>query len=183
MRKYNISICGRYIQEHRKVHSADREQEINRYDVDPGYDLYTVSAWRNQVQAANGGVGIIIRKEASKSLINIKRVTNRIMIANFQSNLVLTSIVTYAPCQYEDEVVKNTFYEKLRTTIEHVPSHILLIILSDMNARMGPEDVQYTYNTSTNNNGSRLIEMMEEYQLTHNLEKNEESYGPGCHHI
>ena len=34
-----------------------------------------------------------------------------------------------------------------------------------MNARMGPEDVQYTYNTSTNNNGSRLIEMMEEYQL------------------
>ena len=69
MRKYNISICG--IQEHRKVHSVDREQEINRYDVHPGYDLYTVSAWINQVQAANGGVGIIIRKEASKSLINI----------------------------------------------------------------------------------------------------------------
>ena len=60
MRKYNISICG--IQEHRKVHSADREQEINRYDVDPGYDLYTVSAWRNQLQAANGRVGIIISK-------------------------------------------------------------------------------------------------------------------------
>ena len=53
MRKYNISICG--IQEYRKVHSADREQEINRYDVDPGYDLYIVSA-------ANGGVGIIISK-------------------------------------------------------------------------------------------------------------------------
>ena len=34
-----------------------------------------------------------------------------------------------------------------------------------MNARMGPENVQYTYNTSKNNNGSRLIEMMEKYQL------------------
>ena len=45
MRKYNISIC--HIQEHRKVQSADREQEINPYDVDPGYDLYTVSSWRN----------------------------------------------------------------------------------------------------------------------------------------
>ena len=160
MRKYNISIFG--IQEHRKVHSVDREQEINRYDVDPGYDLYTVSAWRNQVQAANGGVGIIISKEASKSLINIKRVTNRIMIDNFQSNQVLTTIVTYAPCEYEDEVVKNTFYEQLRTTIEQVSFHNCLIILSDMNARMGPEDVKYTYNTSTNNNGIRLIEMMEE---------------------
>ena len=81
MRKYTISICG--IQEHRKVHSIDREQEINWYDIDPGYNLYTISAWRNQVQAENGGVGIIISKEASKSLINIKRVTNRIMIANF----------------------------------------------------------------------------------------------------
>ena len=38
MRKYNISICG--IQEHRKVKSADREQEINRYDVDSGYNIY-----------------------------------------------------------------------------------------------------------------------------------------------
>ena len=94
MRKYNISICG--IQEHRKVHSVDREQEINRYDVDPGYDLYTISAWINQVQAANGDVGIIIRKESIKSLISIKRVTNRIMIANFQSNPILTTIVTYA---------------------------------------------------------------------------------------
>ena len=31
--------------------------------------------------------------------------------------------------------------------------------------RIIPEDAQCTYNTSTNNNGSRLIEMMEEYQL------------------
>ena len=83
------------------------------------------------------------------------------MIANFQSNPVLTIIVTYAPCEYEDEIVKNNFYELLRTNIEQVPFHNYFIILSYMNAMMGPEDVQYTYNRSTNNNGSRLIEMME----------------------
>ena len=142
MRKHNIAICG--IQEHRIVHTEDREHDINQYNDDPGYYMYTVSAWRNQVQAANGGVGIIISKEANKSLINIKRVTNRILIANFQGNPVLTTIVTYAPCEYEDEIVKNIFYEQLRTTIESVPSHNCLIILSDMNARMGPEDLQYT---------------------------------------
>ena len=60
MRKLNIAICG--IQEHRRVHTEDREHEINQYNDDPGYYLYTVSAWRNQVQAANGGVGIIISK-------------------------------------------------------------------------------------------------------------------------
>ena len=88
------------------------------------------------------------------------------MIANFQSNPVLTTIVRYAPCEYEDEVVKNIFYEQLRTTIEQVPYHkIFLIIVSDMNSRMGPEDVQYTYNISTNNNGSQIKQIMEEYQL------------------
>ena len=70
MRKHNIAICG--IQEHRRVHTEDREHEINQYNVDPGHYLYTVSAWRNQVQAANGGVGIIISKEANKILLNIK---------------------------------------------------------------------------------------------------------------
>ena len=45
------------------------------------------------------------------------------MIANFQSNPVLTTIITYAPYEYEDEVVNNTFYEQLRTTIEQISSH------------------------------------------------------------
>ena len=30
---------------------------------------------------------------------------------------------------------------------------------------MGPEDMKYTYNTSTNNNGNRFKEMMEKYQI------------------
>ena len=34
-----------------------------------------------------------------------------------------------------------------------------------MNASMGPEDVKYTYNISTNNNRSRLKEIIEKYQL------------------
>ena len=113
------------------------------YDVDPGYNIYNL--WINQARVVNCGVGIIIIKEASKSLINIKRVTNKIMIANFQGNPVLTTIVTYVRCEYEDEIVNNIFYEQLRTTIEQVPYHNFLIILSDMNARMRTEDVKYMY--------------------------------------
>ena len=87
------------------------------------------------------------------------------MIAKFQGNTILTTIVTYAPCKYEDEIVKNIFYEQLRTNIEQVSSHHFLITLSDMNARIGPEGMQYTYNTSIHINGSRLKEIIEEYQL------------------
>ena len=39
------------------------------------------------------------------------------MIANFQGNPVLTTIVKYALCEYEDEIDKNIFYEQLRKTI------------------------------------------------------------------
>ena len=42
MRKHNIAICG--IQEHRRVHTENREHEINQYNDDPGYYLYTVLA-------------------------------------------------------------------------------------------------------------------------------------------
>ena len=92
MRKLNIAICD--IQEHRRVHTEDREHEINQYNDDPGYHLYTVSAWINQVQAESGGVGIIISKEANKSLINIKIVTNRIVIANFKGTNHYCNICT-----------------------------------------------------------------------------------------
>ena len=85
-----------------KIHLIDREQEIDRYDVDPGFNIYNL--WINQAHVVNGSVGIIIIKEASKNIIIIKRVTNRIMIANFQCNTVLTTIMTYVmiPCEYED---------------------------------------------------------------------------------
>ena len=51
---------------------------MQRIEITKLTNIMIVSAWRNQVQAANSVVGIIISKEENKSLINIKRVTNRI---------------------------------------------------------------------------------------------------------
>ena len=83
------------------------------------------------------------------------------MLANYHGNPVTTMIVTYAPCEYAEKKVKNKYYEKLRTTVEQIPAPNFLIILSDMNAIMGPETVPYTCKSSTNNNGSLLRKMME----------------------
>ena len=52
-----------------------------------------------RVQVANGGVGMIISKEASRSLINLRRITNRIMLANYQSNPLTTMSVIYVNMQ------------------------------------------------------------------------------------
>ena len=87
------------------------------------------------------------------------------MIAKFHGNPATNVIVTYAPCEYANENVKNSFYNQLQQTIEEIQAHNFLIILSDMNAKLGPETVKYTYNALTNDNGRRLNDTMEEAQL------------------
>lgn len=163
MKEQNVEICG--LQEHRQVHTNDRNREINRYSAGSGYELYTASAWRNSSQAANGGVGIIIGRTAQKLLTSVDRISDRVLKATFQGNPALTAIVAYAPCEYAEDSEKTQFYEQLRLAIESTPAHHFLAVLGDFNARLGADDVLYTLNRSTNDNGKRLLEIMEDHQL------------------
>ena len=163
LRKHNIAICG--IQEHRRVHQEEEKEFVKNSDAGLGYNLYTISAWRNSAQASTGGVGILVSNEAQKTLTSIDRISDRILKASFKSNPVLTIIVAYSPCEYAETQDKDTFYNSLRLAIESVPQHNFLIILGDFNARLGPEDVRFTYSERTNENGERLIGVMEDYQL------------------
>jgi len=115
MKKQCVEICG--FQEHRQVHKMERRNDVNRYSAGLVYELYTASAWRNTVQAAIGGVGIVIGKVAQKALIGVDRILDRVVKASFQGNLAFTVIVVYAPCEYADSTDKTEFYNNLRQTI------------------------------------------------------------------
>ena len=54
---------------------------------------------------------------------------------------------------------------KLRSTVAQVPLHNFLVISGDLNAKLGPEHVNFTYNTETNRNGEHLINFMKEFNL------------------
>ena len=71
----------------------------------------------------------------------------------------------YSPhnCSSESDIEK--FYTELRTTVEQVPLHNFLIISGDLNAKLGPDDVKFTYNNETNRNGELLIDFMKEFNL------------------
>ena len=163
LRKYNITICG--IQEHRIVHKEEEKDLVKQSNVGLGYTLYTISAWRNSAQASTGGVGLLVNNMAQKTLISIDRISERILKASFKANPVLTIIVAYGPCEYAESKDKDIFYNSLRITIESVPQHNFLIVLGDFNARLGPEDVRFTHSERTNENGERLIGVIEDYQL------------------
>ncbi|KAK1902375.1 Craniofacial development protein 2 [Dissostichus eleginoides] len=116
----------------------------------------TASAWRNEAQAATGGVGLMLGPLARKALRRVYHHTDRILIAEFSGNPVTTVIVVYSPTNVAPSEEVEKFYEDLATAVRDVPVHNFLAILGDFNARLGPEDAPYPYHDSTNRNGAYL---------------------------
>ena len=158
-----IEICG--IQETRLKHEKERRNMLNSYPSASGYTLYTVSAWENDRKAATGGIGLILGKTSHELLKGVERVSDRILIAKFRGNPAMTVIVAYAPTESADDTTKDEYFGKLRTALDSVPLHDFLAVLTDANARFGPDDAQNTYNEVTNSNGRLHLEIMEEYKL------------------
>ena len=149
------------VQEHRRVHT---DQTINYRRVG-GRTFITSSAWRNDAQAATGGVGLMVSPQARKALRRVHPHTNRILSADFEGNPVTTVMSVYSPTNVAPIEEVEKFYDDLRTAIHHVPAHNFLIILGDFNARLGPEDAPFTYHTNTNRNGEHLAALLTEHEL------------------
>ncbi|KAJ4929967.1 hypothetical protein JOQ06_018983 [Pogonophryne albipinna] len=154
-----VEILG--IQEHRRVHTDDRivYRRVERCM------FITASAWRNEAQAATGGVGLMLGPRARKALRRVYHHTNRILIAEFSGNPVTTVIVVYSPTNVAPSEEVEKFYEDLATAVRDVPAHNFLAILGDFNARLGPEDAPYPYHDSTNRNGAYLMALLMEHEL------------------
>ena len=89
--EWGVEILG--IQEHRIVHPNDPivYRRVERCT------FISASAWRNDAQAATGGVGLMLSSRARKALRRVYHHTDRILIAEFSGNPVTTVIVVYSP--------------------------------------------------------------------------------------
>ena len=154
-----IEILG--IQEHRRVHPDD----LIVFKKIESRCLITASAWRNSVQAANGGVGLLLSHRARKALRKVQPHSQRILVAEFSGNPATTVIVCYSPTNAAPEEEVEKFYEELRVAIQTVPSHNFLVILGDLNARLGTEDVPFSFHDETNRNGKYLADLLTEHEL------------------
>ena len=159
--EYKIDIIC--IQEHRYTHIED----IKYHETGNGWMLVTVSAWKNSVNAAVGGVGMLIGPRALKTLNNIERIQPRMMAATFNGNPKATIISCYSPTNVSEETELVTFYEELSSLVRSIPNHNLLVIGGDMNAQIGKNrNNKYSLHNTSNRNGQHLIDFMIESRLT-----------------
>ena len=84
------------------------------------------------------GVAIMMSKEAKKSMIEWTPISERRMVARFKSRYTKLSVIQcYTPTNDVEEETKDTFYQQLQKALDNVPSHDVLLVIGDLNAKVG----------------------------------------------
>ena len=125
-----------------------------------------ISAWKNSVNAAVGGVGLLIGPRALKTLNSIEKIQPRMMVATFNGNPRATIISCYSPTNVSEENEIVTFYDELSSLVRSIPKHNMLVIGGDMNAQIGKNgNNKYSLHNTSNRNGQHLTDFMIENRL------------------
>ena len=122
--KYNIPICS--IQEHRFLHK-ENDPDIIARPLDR-YTLFTASAWKAANNATIGGVGIIVRTDLLPILSSVRKISDRIIIADFKGNPKSSIISCYSPHSGYDEEDIEQFYTQMRSLVLTIPTHSFILV-------------------------------------------------------
>ncbi|XP_054089054.1 craniofacial development protein 2-like [Zeugodacus cucurbitae] len=111
------------------------------------------------------GVGFLGRERLRRRVLAFTPVDERLATIRIKARFFNISLIcAHAPTEEKDEVIKDTFYERLERTYERCPRHDVKIVLGDFNARVGKEGVfgttvgKFSLHGETSPNGLRLID-------------------------
>ncbi|XP_068739487.1 craniofacial development protein 2-like [Montipora capricornis] len=154
-------------------------REMDRYQLDVLGISETRWTGAGRVTLANGstllyageeeghqkGVALMISQEAQRSLIEWMPVSSRVISARFYSRFKkITIIQAYAPTNDATPEEKDDFYHQLQTTTDRCNKNDIVIVMGDMNAKVGDDNSEMEEVIgrhglgSRNDNGERLCE-------------------------
>lgn len=120
-------------------------------------------------QRATSGVGVAINDKYEQNIESIEYVCDRILRVKITFDQPIHIISVYAPDVKKPEEMSMDFYESLQSAIDKIPRHEKIILLGDLNARIGNEvvdGIKQKYNENiTNRNGEILTEFCEQNEL------------------
>ena len=86
------------------------------------------------------GVGFCISNKTYRAVESFNPINERLAHIRISCKwFKMPIVVAYAPTEESEEDQKDEFYETLQTVIEKIPRHDIVIILGDMNAKVGRE--------------------------------------------
>ena len=153
--------------------------EMNRYKVDIVGVTETHTPGNGAVTTKGGlilfsgrkdkdhrqGVAVAISNKMKSNLLSHKCINERLMSARFQSAYInLSIIVCYTPTNDAEMEEKNSFYDQLQDEINATPKHDLIMVIGDLNAKVGSDNLAWKMTMgkhgvgNKNENGVRLLE-------------------------
>ncbi|XP_068738899.1 craniofacial development protein 2-like [Montipora capricornis] len=130
-------------------------REMDRYQLDVLGISETILKGAGRVTLANGstllyageeeghqkGVALMISQEAQRSLMEWMHVSSRVISARFYSRFKkITIIQAYAPTNDATPEEKDDFYHQLQTTTDRCNKNDIVIVMGDMNAKVGDDN-------------------------------------------
>ena len=130
MRRYKLSIIGV---------CESRWNTFGKVTTSSG-ETYLYSGKEREEDVYTHGVGLLLSKDAAKSLIEWEPVSERIITARFTSKgRNITIIHCYAPTNSAEFEEKETFYQHLQTVTQKLSKRDIQVVMGDMNAKIGKE--------------------------------------------
>lgn len=133
MKNYKISILG--LSETRWTNSGQLRLASGETVLYSGHE--------DENASHTEGVALMLTKEAQRSLISWEAAGPRIIVALFkttQKKIKLHIVQCYAPTNEADDDLKNSFYNRLQNILENVSEKDLLVVMGDMNAKVGADN-------------------------------------------
>jgi exonuclease III len=116
-------------------------------------------------KTGQAGTGFLIMKKMQKHIISYELHNERLCKLRIKGKYNnITMINVYAPTEDKTEEIKEQFYDDLQSMVDKVPKSDLIIILGDVNAKLGKEPAyqkitgKHTLHEETNRNGEFLCD-------------------------
>ena len=136
MKRYGISLLGL---------SETRWTQNGQVRLQSG-ETINYSGHPDENAPHTEGVAFMMDRKAQKALISWEPVSSRIITARFSTRLkkkTMYEIQVYAPTNEAGEQKKADFYDLLQATIDKAKANDLVLLMGDMNAKIGSQNDHY----------------------------------------
>ena len=117
----------------------------------------------NGADGRKNGIGIVLREDLAENVLEVKRMSDRLMVMKLEIKGSIPNIVSaYAPQVNNSMEEKNDFWEDLDVLIESILTEERIVLVADLNGHVGEgnigdEEIMGRYGAGTRNKQESMV--------------------------